>query len=404
MFQNISYEQLRKSMLDRVSDKLDKREGSVISDAVSPAAMELMSVYIELERIVNEAYGDTASREFLILRCKERGINPFPATCAVLRGEFSPADIDVTGKRFSLGELNYTVIEKISDGVFQLRCETAGRAGNQTLGSLVPIDYVDGLESAELTSLLIPGSDEEGTEELRERYFSSFNIRAFGGNRADYLEKISAIAGVGGVKVTRVWNMGVRPAELIPSDSVSQWFEANSETLPDDVSAWISPTLTAAKSGKLTSGGCVLVTLLDSEYNTASEALASLVKETLDPSDSTGEGMGVVPIGHVVTVQSAVGIPVNVATTLAFDSGYSRDNLRSSIEKAVADYLLELRRDWENSTSTIVRISQLETRILGIKGVADIMDTTINGAASNLVLGEYEVPVFGTVSEVNADE
>lgn len=404
MFQDISYDKIRERMLSKISDKLDKREGSVISDAVSPAAMELMSVYIELERIINEAYGDTASREFLVLRCKERGITPFSATCAVLQGEFSPVDIDVTGKRFSLGELNYTVIEKISDGVFQLQCETAGKVGNQSLGTLIPIDYIDGLETAELTAVLIPGSDEEDTEELRERYFSSFNIRAFGGNHADYLEKISAIAGVGGVKVTRVWNMDVKPSELVPSDSVSDWFNSNRDTLPSDVSAWISPTLTAAKSGKLTSGGCVLVTLLDSEYNTASSALVTLVKETLDPSDSTGEGMGVVPIGHVVTVQSAAGVPVNVKTSLAFDSGYSMDNLQSSIEKAVADYLLELRRDWENGTSTIVRISQLETRILAIKGVADIADTTINGAASNLVLGEYEVPVFREVCEVNADE
>lgn len=303
------------------------------------------------------------------------------------------------GTRFSLDGLNYEVTD-----TNVVTCETAGTEGNKHFGDALPIDFVEGLETAKITALLIPGSDEEGTEELRERYFSSFNIRAFGGNKADYLEKIAAIAGVGGVKVTRVWNMGVRPAELIPSQSVSQWFEANSETLPDDVSAWLTPTLSAAKSGKLTSGGCVLVTLLDSEFNTASEALVSLVKETLDPSDSTGEGLGIIPIGHVVTVQSALGIPVNVKTSLAFDSGYSMDNLQSLIEKAVADYLLELRKDWENTTSTIVRISQLETRILGIKGVADIMDTTINGAASNLALGEYEVPVFGTVSEVTGDE
>ena len=393
----MTFEELMEQMLTNVQNDVDKREGSIIYDALAPCAAELAKLYIELEQCRDEGYAETASREYLILRAAERGIIPRAATCAVLSAEFN-VDVPI-GTRFSLEGLNYVVTD-----INVVTCETVGTEGNKHFGDSLPIDFVDGLESAELTSLLIPGSDEEGTEELRERYFSSFNIRAFGGNRADYLEKISAIAGVGGVKVTRVWNMGVRPAELIPSDSVSQWFEANSETLPDDVSAWISPTLTAAKSGKLTSGGCVLVTLLDSEYNTASEALASLVKETLDPSDSTGEGMGVVPIGHVVTVQSAVGIPVNVATTLAFDSGYSRDNLRSSIEKAVADYLLELRRDWENSTSTIVRISQLETRILGIKGVADIMDTTINGAASNLVLGEYEVPVFGTVSEVNADE
>ncbi|MGN0680281.1 MAG: baseplate J/gp47 family protein [Oscillospiraceae bacterium] len=398
MFQNVSYEQIRGRMLARVSDKLDKREGAVIFDAVSPASMELMAVYIELERIIGEAYGDTASREYLILRCKERGISPYPAENAILRGEFSPADVDVTGKRFSLGELNYIAERKINDGVYEVKCETAGAVGNRFFGEMIPIDYVDGLESAALTSVLIPGEDEEDTEDLRKRYFDSFDVQAFGGNRADYIEKISAIAGVGGVKVTRVWNADIKPAELVPAESVSEWFKNNAETLPEDVRGWVTPTLAAAKSGKLTAGGCVLVTLLDSEYNTASEALIERVKETLDPSDSTGEGMGLAPIGHVVTVQSAVGVPINVSTNITFEAGYGWDNMQNAIESAVSDYLLELRKKWEDIGSLTVRISQIETRILDIEGIVDIADTTINGAAENITLGAYEVPVMGEVA------
>lgn len=409
MFQNISYEQIRKNMLERVSDnsdnlnRLDKREGSLISDAISPAALEIMGVYIALERIISEAYGDTASREFLILRCKERGIEPFPATCAVYKGEFSPSTVDVSGKRFSVGEVNFTVGEKIADGQYYLTCETAGAEGNRHFGTAIPIDYIEGLETAEVTSLLIPGEDEEDTEALRQRYFSSFNIRAFGGNKADYIEKISAMAGVGGVKITRVWNSGVKPSELVPSESVLTWYDENSATLPEDVSAWLTPTITAAKSGKLTSGGCVLATLLDSEFSPATQALTEQVKQALDPSDSTGEGDGIVPIGHVVTVQSAVPVTVNISTDITFAEGYSWDILQTAIEKVVEDYLLELRKSWQNTSSLIVRISQIETRILGISGVVDIGVTTINGEPSNLILGEFEIPVIGEVKGVSAN-
>ena len=47
----------------------------------------------------------------------------------------------------------------------------------------------------------------------------------------------------------------------------------------------------------------------------------------------------------------------------------------------------------------IIRISQIETRILGIQGIIDVENTTLNGYAENFILGAYEVPVFGGVSE-----
>ena len=46
----------------------------------------------------------------------------------------------------------------------------------------------------------------------------------------------------------------------------------------------------------------------------------------------------------------------------------------------------------------MVRISQIETRLLGIKGIVDVENTKINGASENLTLEKYEVPVFGGAS------
>ena len=392
---NVTYDELLGRMLARVPDKFDKREGSVIFDALSPAAVELQNCYIELNRVIAESYADSASREYLILRCKERGIVPYEATNAVLKGVFTPTSIDVTGKRFNIGAVNYVVTEKITDGEYKVQCESPGIVGNQYLGAMIPIEYIEGLETAEITEVLIPGEDDEDTEALRERYFGSFNIRAFGGNKADYIEKISAIAGVGGVKITRVWNADIKPAELVPSESVLAWYESASGTLSEDVRTWLAAIISAAKSGKLTAGGCVLATILNSEFNPASAALIERVKETLDPSESAGEGMGVIPIGHVVTVQSAEAVEVDVSANITFDEGYGWDNLQNAIDSAVSEYLLELRKSWQNASSLIVRISQIETRILGIKGVVDISDAVLNGSPANLTLGAYEVPVFG---------
>ena len=398
MYENMTYEFILERMLARVPNKFDKREGSVIWDTHSPTAIELQILYIELDVILKEAYGDTASRQFLILRCRERGIAPYPATNAVLKGVFTPSDVDVSGQRFNIGDVNYVVTEKIADGEYQVRWETAGRVGNQFMGTMTPIEYVRGLQTAQLTEILIPGEDEEETEDLRQRYFDSFNGSAFGGNIRDYLEKTNAIPGVGRTKVTRAWNCGISPADMIPTKRVEAWYKEIRKTVDEEVGSWLDSIYRAAKEKQLTVGGTVLLTILDSEFNAASDALVYAVQEAIDPEVNAGNGMGLAPIGHVVMVQSAVAVTVSVRSSLTFDTGYGWDNLQASLEAAVSDYLFEIRKEWSDTDHLVVRISHIDTRLLSVDGVVDVQDTTVNGVDGNLILGRYEIPVFGGVS------
>lgn len=395
---DVTYTEILERMLSRVSDKFDKREGSVIFDTHSPTALELEILYVELNTLIVEAYGDSASREFLIRRCKERGITPYEATYAILKGEFTPANIDVTGQRFNIGSMNFIVTEKIADGEYQVQCETPGIVGNQQLGTMIPIDYIQGLETAELTEILIPGEDEEETEDLRTRYFDSFNEKAFGGNVRDYLEKTNAIPGVGSTKVTRVWNNDLRPAEMIPSAAVQAWYNTIHPTLTGEVAAWLETVFNAAADEKLTTGGTVLLTILNSDFGVAFDTLIQTVQQTIDPDEYAGEGYGVAPIGHIVKVESAKAQNVIVKTNIVFDVGYGWSNLQSSINDVISNYLLELRKSWANNPYLVVRISQIETRLLGINGIVDIGNTKINGISDNLTLGKYEIPVFGGAS------
>lgn len=391
---DVTYNEILERMLARVSDKFDKREGAVIFDTHSPTAIELELLYVELNTILAEAYGDSASREYLVKRCKERGIAPYEATYAVLKGEFTPTNIDVTGQRFNIGSTNFVVLEKIADGEYQVQCETAGIVGNQQLGTMIPIEYIEGLETAELTEILIPGEDEEDTEDLRTRYFDSFNEKAFGGNARDYLEKTNAIEGVGRTKVTRVWNGDIRPAEMIPSESVKSWYESIKGTISGEPAEWLDTVFNAATNKKLTTGGTILLTILNSDFNIASDTLIKKVQQEIDPDEYAGEGYGLAPIGHIVKVKSAEKIEVTVKTNITFDVNYSWSNLQNSIDEAISNYLLELRKSWADNPYLVVRISQIETRLLNIKGIVDIANTKLNGASENLTLGKYEVPMY----------
>ena len=399
MYEQMTDTFLRERMLSRVSDKLDKRPSALIYDTVEITANELAILYIELEYLIKNSYGDTAAREFLILLCKDRGITPYPATCAMLKGVFTPDTVDVAGQRFNIGEVNYTVMEQISPGQYQVRCDSPGAVGNQYLGRMIPIGYIQGLETAELTDILVPGEDEEGTEDLRQRYFDSFDEQSFGGNRADYLAKVRAIEGIGDVKVTRAWNGDIRPADMVPTSAVSTWYESTIGTVPEEVAEWLSAVYMAAYGKKLTTGGSVMVTVVNSnDFGEVSTVLLDRIQTMLDPEENAGEGFGIAPIGHIVLVKSAQPVSIQVKTTLTFDEGYSWNNLKTPIMETVNAYLMELRKEWASGIHTVVRVSQVEARILAVKGVADIADTMLNGETANMILGEYEIPVIGGVS------
>jgi uncharacterized phage protein gp47/JayE len=359
MFENITYESILQDMLDRVPDTVDKREGSVIYDALAPAATELKIAYLAFDTLLGETFADTASMEFLMRRAAERGITPYPASRAVLKAVATPADSNIEiGSRFSLNDLNYQVTEKIAgaEGEYKVKCETAGTIGNSYFGNLIPIDYVDRLQRLEITELLIPGVNEEDVEELRERYFESISSQAYGGNIADYREKTKGLEGVsvGGVKVTPVWN----------------------------------------------GGGTVKVTFVDGAFGVPSDELVALVQEGLDPVANQGQGYGVAPIGHIVTVEGAEGVTVNIVASITYKEGWSWDSAASQIKDAVDGYLNELARGWDetNDTALIVRISYLESRILQCDGVVDISGTKLNGSETNLSLTKYQIPVRGTIN------
>lgn len=350
MFEDMTFNKIMQSKLDKIPSDVDKREGAVIYDTLAPNAMETKEMYIQLETYYKETFGSTASREYLIERAKERGVYPKPSSAGSFKGIFN-IDIPI-GSRFSLEEFNYVTVEKLEDGnhEYKLQCESTGTAPNSNFGDLIPIEYIEGLTSAKLTEILIPGEDEEDTEKFRQRYLDSFEPQAFGGNIKDYEEKTLSIAGVGAVKVTPVWK----------------------------------------------GGGTVRLTILDSTFNIATSELIRTVQNTIDPNQD-GNGLGLAPIDHIVTVDTPEKIVINITTTVELND-VEWGTIENDVKVVIEEYLLELRKSWAKENNITVRIAQIEARILSVDGVVDITNTKINGSTENLILTAYQIPVYGGIS------
>ena len=351
MYETMTYEVIMQQMLDRVPDSFDKREGSIIFDALAPAAAELAQMYIGLDVVLNQTFADTATEKYLDKRCAERGIVRKAATCAVVKGTFMPESIDVLGKRFSCGLYNYIVTEATETaGVYLLECETCGEAPNAVTGRLIPIDYIPGLQSAEIEDPPEQGNygeNAESDDSLRERYFENVRNQAFGGNIADYRAKVMAINGVGGVKVTPVWN----------------------------------------------GGGTVKLTVIASDDQNNDADLVRSVQETID---------AIAPIGHVVTVEGVKVRPIDIVTNITYETAettWDFDSAKGQIVEAVTAYFNELAKTWDEKDSLSVRISGIEQKILDCPGIIDVQHTKLDGSESNIYLEADEIPVLGGISD-----
>nr|DAY51578.1 MAG TPA: Baseplate J like protein [Caudoviricetes sp.] len=361
MYENQTYDTILARMLSRVPNDMDRRESSVIYQALAPAALELAQMYSGLNEVLNETFADTASRFYLLKRGKERGLYPNPATYAVVRAEID-AEIP-SGFRLACNNINYTMTSSLSSEdshfLYELTCETPGEIGNQSYGDLIPLDRTVSITSARILEIIIHGEEAETTEDFRIRYFADITNQAFGGNRADYLNYMRSLPDVGGSRIYPVWN----------------------------------------------GGGSVKIVFTDSTFNVPNAGLVAAVQQQIDPIENAGRGSGLAPIGHTVTVEAATEETINISVDCLFMHGYTWDDVKVEISQIVQEYLSELNRAWGDSggdedndrTGIIVRVSQIERRILDVAGIADVTSTKINGGSQNHQISDNSIVKLGGV-------
>lgn len=354
MYEDRTFETILSDAKKEAGTGVQTGEGTLVYNALAVLAYEMQKLYIQLDYVYRQSHADTADLEELVKITQDRGIYRKAATYAEVMIE---ANCTVPiGSRFSLKSFHYAVSGAINAGKFQYRavCEESGSGPNGLTGEVTAIDYVDGLEKAEIKEILISGEDDESRDDLYTRYLQSFTTESFGGNIAQYKEQVEAIAGVGGCKVEPVWN----------------------------------------------GPGTVRVIVISSEYGTCSEYLVKQIQEAAVPVEN-GSGYGFAPIDHIVTVESVDAIQVNISTKLSYMSGYSWSSIGAAVKEKIAEYLKSIAMEWKNgdeTTKSTIYVSKLQAAVLDVEGVVDISETTLNGSGANLVLNWNQIPVVGEVT------
>ena len=369
-----SYEYLLNFALSLVPDNLDKREGSIIYDTLAPVCYLLAQQNIRLQAIYQNTFIAYAQGGALDLRAQEQGLTRYSATYATKKIYAIGSDGEPTtvplGSRFSTMSNNssliysvtsvYTVDGVVQPGYYEATCETSGVVGNDYVGDLIMITNLGNVAQVTMSDLITPARDEETDDELRTRYLDKVNEKSFGGNIAQYREELKAISGVGAVQIYPVWN----------------------------------------------GGGTVKLSVIDTNYNTLTNDFLSQLKETIDPENNSGEGLGIAPIGHKVTIVTPDEITINVSANLTLLSGYVLSQVEDGIKSALEDYIVNLRQHWGDSSesniySLAVYVAKINASILSVEGVANVTGTTINGIGADLILVQsattQELPKLGEV-------
>lgn len=369
--EQFDFEFLLRQALDRVPPDIDKREGSIIFDALAPACYLLAEKYMRLRYFYQDVFVQSATDRFLDLRVAEQNLTRRLATKAISLGYFTNSDGkpfggNLAGMQFaSIGAENsirFTVTESHDlSGHWRLECNEVGTIGNSYIGDLLPIDHVNGLGTAKLIASTTPGQDIETDASLRARYFEAIDSRAFGGNVTQYRQEVMGIQGVGAVQIYPVWD----------------------------------------------GGGTVKVVVLGASFDPASTDFISQIQSYLDPAPNSGEGLGLAPVGHRVTVDTATVRTINISVGMNLVPGITANQMTAPIRQVLEDYFLSLRRNWDRADdlgrhSLTAFRSQIMATLLSINEITNVSVVILNNIDNDVQLTQtgqlQEIPILGEVT------
>lgn len=369
--------------LSEVPDNIDKRQGAIIYDTLAIVSAKFADVFMEVKKLVEQSYILTATNDDNIdYRVAERGITRYAATKAQRLGTFTyndgtPATVPVGSLFSTIDEnkknvINFKVVSQyVVDGMtvpgnYVLECETAGTIGNTYYGEILPLSDVDTLGSAMISTVLTPARDREDNDSVKQRYFDTFNIEAFGGNLADYRQYMAKFDGVG-------------QAQIYPRTEVED---------------------------------TIIISCVDPSNQPISTEYQNTIKQTLDPenyykngNNTSGMGLGEVPIGHKVTVTAPKQTVIDVDLTIIKANTAYIETVKENIITNLTEYIKQIQDAWDDGNGqyeTIVYYNQILTAANTAQGVTNVDSCIVNGGKENITLTQNKteqfIPVLGTVT------
>ena len=358
-----SYDNILRRMLAEIPDNMDKRPSSPIWNGLAPVASELANEYIEIQIYKDQTYLLTAIGSNLDTIGENYSIPRKKATYAERIIQLTDTNDNLTnvpiGSRFSVPDsdssITYIITRYLETGKAVVQCEQAGIIGNEYTGELLPLFSIDTLKEVIIISTETPAQDEEDDDTYRARILDILNTKGFAGNIRAYKDYIDEISGASEPKVFPVWN----------------------------------------------GGGTVKLSILDSEYNAITPEFQAEIKELIDPEQYTGQGVGMAPIGHKVTIDTPTELEINITADVELESGIMVGNIQKQVEDNIEEYLLSVRKEWADRETIYVYIAQIIVSILRVSGISNVSNVLINSSNTDVEITstalEQFIPVLGEV-------
>ena len=344
MFSNHTYEAIKQRIFDNINIDIDKREGSFLSNMVSPLSEELAKAYINMSDILSLGLIEDTFDTYLDKRVSEFGVYRKQGSKAIgeIKVEGKEGAIITNGTLIKANDLYFTVLNDIelpTDNILYVEANEVGYKYN--LLANTEFELVE--KNDKVTSLINEtdfknGIDIESDEDLRKRFIKVVNNPSTSGNKAHYEEWALEVNGVSRAIVYPLWN----------------------------------------------GNGTVKVMVVGNDNKPVLEDVRKNVE------DHITENM---PIGCQLTVTTPTNLDATIVATIELKEGYEIEEVKQEFEAKINEYLKSVTNEF-----TYSKVYGLLANIIGIE---DIGILTINGGNSNITISEDKII---NISEINISE
>lgn len=355
---------IHQRMMENLPDDIDDTEGGFPWDFTKPTAIEKAELLefemMEAVKLMHYmfAYGIYLDYHAAAYHLKRRAGIPASGTVTI---NGSPGTIIPSGFQFAVpaaGDTEAVIFETISDYIIgsegslelSVKAQESGTIGNVAANTItIMVQPIVGIVSITNSSAFINGTDEEDDDTLRERireYLENADV-SFVGCNADYKRWAKEVSGVGNVIVIPEWN----------------------------------------------GAGTVKVVILDLNGEPANSTVVSAVYDHI--VSPANRDMRLAPIGATVTVAAPTVKTINVSCLLTLADGSDYNTVINQIKDSFHSYF---------KSAVVIKRNYIGSLIMGVDGVNDYSNLTINGSTANITIHQDEYPELGTFTTDAAAE
>ena len=340
MFSNQTYENIKQRILDNTNITIDKREGSFLSNMVSPLSQELAKAYINMSDILSLGFIEDNFDTFLDKRVSEFGVYRKQGAKAIgeIKVEGQEGVTIENGTIIKANGLYFTVLNDIelpNDNVIYVEANEVGYKYN--LLANTEFELVE--KNDKVTRLVnevefANGVDVESDEDLRKRFVKVVNNPSTSGNKNHYEEWALEVNGVGRAVVYPLWD----------------------------------------KDNGMNGNGTVKVMIIGNDNKPVTEEVIEDCKTHITEN---------MPIGCQLTVITPSLLNVTIKANIGLKEGYELEDVKLEFETSLNEYLKDVTNE--------LTYSKAYGLLVNLAGIGDINNFLINDNNSNITISEDKV-------------